>query len=58
MKKSVKLGKGGSIVIPVGLRRQMGVAVGAHAAVRGIPLLTRDAARYKTYFPQLILISP
>lgn len=32
--------------------------IGAHAAVRGIPLLTRDAARYKTYFPQLILISP
>ena len=32
--------------------------IGAHAAVRGMPLLTRDAARYKTYFPQLILISP
>ena len=32
--------------------------IGAHAAVRGIPLLTRDAARYKIYFPQLILISP
>ncbi len=32
--------------------------IGAHAAVRGIPLLTRDAARYKTYFPQLVLISP
>ena len=32
--------------------------IGAHAAVRGIPLLTRDAARYKTYLPQLILISP
>ena len=32
--------------------------IGAHAAVRGIPLLTRDAARYKTYFPQLVLIFP
>ena len=32
--------------------------IGAHAAVRGIPLLTRDAARYTTYFPQLMLISP
>lgn len=28
MKKSVKLGKGGSIVIPVDLRRQMGIAAG------------------------------
>jgi predicted nucleic acid-binding protein len=32
--------------------------VGAHAAVRGIPLLTRDVGRYKTYFPSLKLITP
>ena len=32
--------------------------IGAHAAVRGIPLLTRDAARYRSYFPKLELIVP
>jgi predicted nucleic acid-binding protein len=32
--------------------------VGAHAAVAGYQLLTRDAARYRTYFPKLQLITP
>ena len=32
--------------------------VGAHAAVRGHALLTRDARRYRTYFPSLELIAP
>lgn len=32
--------------------------IGAHAAIDGMVLLTRDAKRYRTYFPRLELICP
>lgn len=31
--------------------------IGAHAAVQGWPLLTRDARRYRSYFPTIELIT-
>ena len=32
--------------------------IGAHAAVAGLTLLTRDARRYRAYFPPLRIIAP
>lgn len=32
--------------------------IGAHAAVLGLPLLTRDAKRYRTYFPSVVMVRP
>lgn len=32
--------------------------IGSHAAVSRLPVLTRDAGRYRTYFPSLVLIAP
>lgn len=32
--------------------------VGAHAAIAGYRLMTRDVARYRSYFPKLTLIAP
>jgi predicted nucleic acid-binding protein len=32
--------------------------IGAHAAVAGLPLLTRDSRRYRTYFPSIEIIAP
>ena len=32
--------------------------IGAHAAVEGWSVLTRDTARYRTYFPYVALLAP
>jgi hypothetical protein len=32
--------------------------IGAHAAIEGLAVLTRDAGRYRTYFPKLEVLCP
>jgi predicted nucleic acid-binding protein len=32
--------------------------IGAHAAVCGHEILTRDAARYRSYFPTVVVVAP
>jgi predicted nucleic acid-binding protein len=32
--------------------------IGAHAAIERLALLTRDMARYRTYFPKLEILGP
>lgn len=50
----------------LGYRRAKGIRtsplpdfyIGAHAAIEGMQLITRDARRYRTYYPKLMLICP
>lgn len=32
--------------------------IGAHASALGAPILTRDVARYRTYFPEVEVVGP
>ncbi len=32
--------------------------IGAHAAVAGWPILTRDGSRYRSYFPTVTVVAP
>jgi predicted nucleic acid-binding protein len=32
--------------------------IGAHAQIAGLPILTRDVRRYRTYYPDVELITP
>jgi predicted nucleic acid-binding protein len=32
--------------------------IGAHASVFGVPILTRDVTRYRTYFPEVEVVGP
>jgi len=32
--------------------------IGAHASLAGLTLVTRDAARYRSYFPRLQIVAP
>jgi predicted nucleic acid-binding protein len=41
-----------------GLKSSRIFFIGAHAAVIECPLLTRDAGRYRRYFPTVVLIVP
>lgn len=35
-----------------------GFFIGAHGAGSGMPVLTQDTARHKTYFPSVRLVAP
>jgi predicted nucleic acid-binding protein len=40
------------------VRRRLIFFIGAHAAVAGYRLMTRDVMRYRAYFPRLAMIAP
>jgi hypothetical protein len=52
-------GRGGGRTAPLpDLCAEADFYIGAHAAVRGLALLTRDAARYRSYFPKVEVLGP
>jgi predicted nucleic acid-binding protein len=32
--------------------------IGGHASALGVPILTRDVARYRSYFPEVRVLKP
>ena len=64
LRKAEKSGRRGKRLVALmragGVRRSPlpDFYIGAHAAIRGYLLLTRDATRYRNYFPRLDLVSP
>jgi hypothetical protein len=49
-----------SFILPRGIRTGVlsDFFIGARAETEGLPLLTRDVRRYRSYFPTVNLIAP